>query len=324
MYRAICIIFVGLFFILPSFSHAQMLGGPGEFQIILSPEYPRPFDSVVARLESSYFNLSGASVEFFVDGVEIDTQDGKRVQFTVGGAGSRTTLTVKLTAEGAVYTQELQIYPAEVSLILEPQSSTPPFYEGAKLLPSEGLVRLVALPNLRKVGGELIPASELVYEWKLGSRNLNDYSGIGRSVLTAIAPVQYRNADIVLTVRDQNNSVAAQTRMPITPLEPYIRAYRKDPLMGVMLNDSIEGNYTLRSEEETFTAVPFFFTNTPSISWNVGGNQSAGEDITVRREGTAEGRASVSVSAIDLTKNQAVSNNFTILFERLTTNLFGL
>ncbi len=304
--------------------HAQIPLGGQQINILISPEYPRPYDSVVAKLESSYYNLAGASVKFYVNGSLIDTQDGKQVQFTVGGAGTRTTLVAEVAVEGSVQNVEVKILPAEVSLIQEPLSTGFPLYKGGSLLGPEGTVRLVAIPNLRRLGGELIPQDELVYEWRLGSKILSDYSGIGRSTLTATAPVQYRNADIVLTVRDPLLSVAAQTRLPITSTQPFIQVYKKDPLMGLMTNRAISDNYTLTETEETFTAVPFFFNNRPTISWNVAGNPTAGENVTVRREGTDAGRASIAITATDSTALQSAGRTFIILFERLTSNLFTL
>jgi len=190
------------------------------------------------------------------------------------------------------------IRPADVALITEPISTTHPFYEGGSLVASEGRVRLVAVPDLRTSGGGAISPANLVYTWRNGEQILQGASGIGKSVLTANAPVRYRDARITVTVSTQDQSIVAEASTVISPVDPVMRAYRNDPLLGPRFETALPANLTLAGAEETFRAVPYYFSEAPPITWQVNGTPSdTDKDITVRATGAGEGTAVLTASS---------------------------
>ena len=95
-------------------------------------------------------------------------------------------------------------------------------------MPPPWLGKTVALADFQSAPGTRLPASSLVYTWRLGNRVLTDSSGIGKSTLLATAPVRYRNADITVTVTSPDNSLvgeaATQQLMKQFPwLQPTLR-----------------------------------------------------------------------------------------------------
>jgi len=292
----IVIIFVGFF--APVFASAQFVGTE-PLEIAISPLYPRPGDTITVTPNSTLIDLSASDITISVNGKVINTTTGtESTAVTLGTAGKTTFIRVTAVSAGQTYTKTLSILPAEVSLVVEPISTAHPFYRGASLVASEGRVRLVALPDFRSSTGASISPSGLVYSWKLGDQQLQSSSGIGKSVLTALAPLRYRDVVVTLTVTTTDGAIVAQTSTLVAPVDPIVRIYRNDPLLGTLYSKALPPVFTLRSSEETFRAVPYYFATLPSLSWDVNGTPSElNRDITVRSTGTGSGNAYLAVNA---------------------------
>jgi hypothetical protein len=249
------------------------------------------------------------------------------VQIQAGAAGTRSTIKVTaITGDGQTYTKSLTISPADVSLVVEPVSTAHPFYKGASLVASEGLVRLIAIPDLRTASGAAIPASSLVYTWKNGDQVLQSDSGIGKSVLTATAPVKFRDATISVTVAAPDSSTVAQTSALISPVDPVVRIYQNDPLLGPLFNYALPDTISMSDAEDTFRAVAYYFTGTPSLAWSVNNVQSqSGQDITVRSSGSGSGTAIVGFEANQAATSQNANASMTVQFgAKKSLGIFGL
>jgi len=281
-------------------AHAQTLSlDQDPLTVQISPNFPRPFEAVTVVPGSTIIDLSASTVTVSVNGVVVEKGSGSApVQIQAGGAGARTVVKVTAVHNGQTFTKEITIRPADVALVVEPSSVSHPFYKGASLVSSEGLLRLVALPDLRTAAGAPIPSSNLVFTWRNGSQILQDSSGIGKSVLTATAPVRYRDTTIRVTVSTQDNSVVAEATAFISPTVPVIRIYQNDPLLGPLFNYALPKKISMTDEEQTYRAVPYYFSGTPIMNWTVNGNQSqSGKDITVRSTGAGSGTALVGFNA---------------------------
>ncbi|KND50100.1 MAG: hypothetical protein AB203_03885 [Parcubacteria bacterium C7867-008] len=308
--------------------HAQTAEiGQDPLMVSISPDFPRPYEAVTISPQSNLIDLSASTVSVSVNGVLIEKGSGTApVQIQAGAAGVRTVVTVTAVNNGQTYTKEITIRPADVALIVEPVSVNHPFYRGASLVSSEGLLRLVALPDLRTTSGAPIPASSLVYTWRNGSQVLQDNSGIGKSVLTATAPVRYRDTTIRVTVATQDSSIVAEATAFISPTVPVIRIYQNDPLLGPLFNYALPAKITMTSEEQTFRAVPYYFSGIPLMNWTVNGNQSqSGKDITVRSSGSGTGTALVGFNAKQTASGVIANSSLNINFgEKKSLGIFGL
>jgi hypothetical protein len=282
----------------PAFALAQSIGQV-PLTLDIAPQYPRPYDTVNVAPASTAFDLSGASVTFFVDGKQVAQTTGTApVSVPLGGPGSATTIKVTAKAGGQTYSATQVLHPAEVDLVTEPSSTSHPFYLGGLGVPSQGQVRLVAVADLRTSSGKAIDPSTLVYNWKFNGQALGDASGIGRSVLMITGPIRYRSATVVLTVASQDQSVVGQAVSVVSPTDPVLRVYENDPLLGVRYEHALPTEYKLAGSEESFTAVPYFFAKQPDLAWTVNGSPSGTDaNITLRPTGTGAGTANVSVTA---------------------------
>lgn len=296
---------------------AQGLPGDDPLMLVISPSYPRPYQSVSVSPRSTLIDLSASAVRISVNGTRIYEGSGTQGAITrAGGLGERTTITVSVTdPSGKTYTKEQVIRPAEVSLVLEPVSTAHPFYQGGGLVASESRVRLIALADLRSAPGTRLPASSLIYTWKLGNRTLTDASGIGRSTLIATAPVRYRNADITLTVTSPDNSLVGEAKTTVSAVDPVTRIYRNDPLLGPNYDVALSGSFVMPDTEATFRAVGYFFAVPPTFAWTVNSNTNGTDkDITVRATGNGQGTAKLGVTATEPATRRSAGSQVTVDF----------
>lgn len=305
-------------------AHAQ-LGSSDPLTLTIDPAYPRPYQIITVTPESSLIDLSASSVTFTVNGTVVqEGTGGESASVAVGGPGTVTTVKITAVQDGQTYTQTATIRPADVALIVEPTSTTHPFYEGASLIGSEGRLRIIAVPDLRTSSGAQISPSNLVYTWKNGNQVLQSSSGIGKSVLTATAPVRYRDTVITVTVSSQDSSVVGQAQVAISPRDPLIRIYENDPLLGPRFETALPDSITLTESEATYRAVPYYFTSLPSLTWNVNGTPSqTGEDITVRPSGNGKGTAVLGASASTGALGQSAQAQLSVTFGKAASGIFG-
>ncbi len=326
MLRAFLLIFLfgSLVVALPAYAQGV---GVTPVDISLSPEYPKPYQTVAVTIRSTVVELSSSSVVVSVNGAVVERGTGVVTAYVrVGGPGERTTISVSVTANGQTYTKQAVIRPADVSLVVEPTSTTHPFYQGSGLVASEGRVRLVAVPDIRTSAGALVPAGSLVYVWRMGDQVLESSSGIGRSVLSATAPVRYRDADVSVTVSTQDSSVVAQAQTTVAPVDPFIRIYRNDPLLGPLFDLAYAGSITMGDDEETFRMVPYHFATRPLVSWAVNSVAGGGDDdITVRATGSGAGSALLTAQAQRTENLQSANTSLGVRFGELKPlGIFGL
>ncbi len=310
-------------------SHAQGIPNSTEpLTLSVSPEYPRPYQTVTVSPRSSLLDLSASTVRISVNGTTVYQGSGTQAtSVRAGGLGERTTITVSVTdPSGRVYTKQQILRPAEVSLVLEPASTMHPFYQGGGLVASEGRVRLVALADLRSAPGTRLPSSSLVYTWRLGSRVLTDMSGIGKSTFIATAPVRYRNADISVTVTSPDNTLVGEARTLVSAVDPVARIYRNDPLLGPNFDVALTDRFSMSDTETTFRAVGYFFAVPPTFSWTVNkATNGTDKDITVRATGNGQGTARIGLTATEAAARRSADTAVTVDFGRSTGfGFFGL
>lgn len=310
----------------PSLSFAQTSINP--LTLTISPQYPGPYDTVTVTPQSTLIDLSKASLVLYVNGKQITTSSGGAA-FTVPMQGSGTSMRIEVTASvgGKTYDSIVIIRPAAVALALEPISTTHPFYPGLPLLASEGRARIVAVPDLRTSTGIRLDPTKLSYLWRLGDQQLQAESGIGKSVLTLGGPVRYRDATVSVTVSSIDGSLVAQNAVVLSPVDPLVRLYHNDPLKGPSFNQALGSTYAMSGEEDSFVAVPYFFSIPPVLAWDVSGTMSGTEAaITLRTTGAGSGTATLSATATGANAFETALAQTVVSFSNSdsSSSIFGL
>lgn len=278
-------------------AHAQVMPGVESLGISLSPQYPRPYETVTATISSTLLDLASSDITIYADG-KVVSENERKAAITVGGPGTKTSIRVVVEGDGTRSERTVTVAPSDVSLVVEASSTVPPFYKGAPLPAPEGSVRLVAIADFRTSPGSSIPPESLVYNWKLGDRQLLAESGVGKSVLAAVAPTRYRDARVLLTVTTRDKTLVGQASVVVAPVSPVVRVYRHDPLLGIDFTRALEETFVLPEAEEAFRAAPYHFKSAPVISWTLNGTETGTDpDLTVRTTGGQKGTALLGVSA---------------------------
>jgi len=306
---------------------AQSISATEPLTVSVSSDYPSPYSTVTVRPTSTLFDIAGSKVTAKVNGTTVYSGSGSTpIQVQVGGPGIATTIVLSVVNAGQTYTKTIVIRPETIALIAEPISTTHPFYAGKGLIGSEGRVRFVAMPDFRTTSGAKIDPSTLEYTWRMNDQILESDSGIGKSVLHAVAPQRYRDVSLSVTVQTSDGSLSGQASMQVSPAEPLIRLYVDDPLLGPWFAAAITGNTSMNGDEETYIGVPYYFSETPSYSWDINGTESStGQTITVRSSGNGEGTANLSFTATQSDTNQTANSTMQVLFgQKGSLGLFGL
>jgi hypothetical protein len=319
--------FIGLLIGVAPFAHAQTLGAD-PLTVDITPANPAPYQAITITPHSTLTDLSASTVTVTVNGTVVSKgSGGAGVSATVGGPGTATNIVVSVEGAGGNYSKSITLRPESVALIEEPDSTTHPFYGGGALIAPQGRVRLIAMPDFVSASGAKLSGDALVYNWKLGDQILEGSSGIGKSVLLVSAPVQYRDADIALTVSSQDGSLVGSASITLTPLSPMLLIYRNEPLLGPLFDEIAANPYTMEGDEDSFRAVPYFFAEAPSITWDVNGSNNGTEPVvTVRTTGASAGTAVLSATANQTGTYQTAQDSRTIHYGASTSGggIFGL
>lgn len=322
--RALSLLALALVFLLPAQEvSAQLSSATAGISVSVSPQHPRPYDTVTVTISSTLVNLNASDISISADGVVV-SEGSKSAKILMKGPGSRTSITATVTDATKTHTKTVVLRPVDVSLVLEPNTTAHPFYEGSRLVAPESSVRIIALADMRTASGAKIPDADLSYTWKVGNKVLTSDSGIGKSVLNATAPVRYRDAQVSVTVSTKDGTQTGNASVVVSPTTPIVRVYKHDSLGGTDFTKALFGTFTLASSEETFEVVPYFFGDVPSYEWLLNGNMSGTDRlVTVRTTGTQSGTAQLTASAKIAKTGEQAQSRFTVQFGNGSTNIFG-
>ena len=316
MRRIFVLIFALVFLVaVPAYAQTDLTatGGPDPLTLSVSPDFPTPYQTITVTPSSTVFDITSAVVTAAVNGKQVYKGTGSTgINIQLGGPGTITNITVTASGGGKTYTKKLTLEPATVALVVEPVTTTHPFYKGGSLVASEAPVHIVAIPDFRTSNGTEIDPSTLTYDWSLGDQALDSASGIGQAVLEATAPQKYRDATLSVTVTNPANTMVAKAETTISPVDPITQIYRDDPLLGPLYDIALTDSYTMSGTEDTYLGVPYYFSGSPTLDWTVNGSDSGTDpNITVRATGSGAGTAQIAFtatnSALSLTANSILS-----------------
>ncbi|MDP2655231.1 MAG: hypothetical protein Q8P17_01585 [bacterium] len=317
--------------LLPLAASAQSLGdlgGTDSFTVSVTPQYPTPYSSATLSFLSISLDLANATLSLSVGGKNIYKGAVRPVAVPLGKAGSVTNVAATISSGGANYSQSLSLQPQDVALVVEPISSAPPLYPGKPLVPLEGDVRVVAVANLKSSGGKSLDPSVLSYTWTVDNTRIANSSGIGKMAIIVASPLQYRARDVSVAVTSQDGSLVGGALLSLSPIEPSVRIYENDPLLGILYDHVLSDSYSITGTESTLFAAPFSLPTTigaPFVQWFLNGSVAqTGNSITLRPTGSGQGNASLSLTASAGNNTTATANLSLIFGATSNSNFFGL
>ncbi len=319
---ALFLFFIFSFFFVSSFiANAQSQQSPltEQFSFDVYPRDPGPNENVTILVRSFSFEIDQSYFTWTKDGKVIEKGTGKKqTSFQTGSIGGRTLIRVSIqTPDRGSFTREITFRPANVDLIWEARTYTPPFYKGKAIATSQSPVTIVAVPEFISTNGKKIAPESLIYTWKIGSRILGSKSGRGRHNITLPSASFFNSLNISVTVSSSNPLLTAKKSVRIKSKEPFALVYENHPTKGVLLNRAINDSFKLKNEEISLIAIPFFFTGSSrndsnlTYLWEINEKQTdtSGESpslITLRPVGGGgEAKINLSIKNINSILQQA-------------------
>jgi hypothetical protein len=183
----ISIFFGGMygFFAIPQKIQAQYEIAEEDITILSDPEVPPPLQNVTLTLSSYATDINSAFVIWKVAGkTELSGTGAKKFQVTTGETGSTTVIDVTIRpVTGEIIQKQYVIRPADIDILWEGADSyVPPFYKGRALPTSEGLIKVLAIPQV-KDGALQTDVNNFVFKWKRDDKVIQSGSGYGKNSL---------------------------------------------------------------------------------------------------------------------------------------------
>jgi hypothetical protein len=285
----------------------------------VSPEYPNPNQNVNVILSSHVINLDKANISWSVNDQETSVGIGKKsFSFKMGDLGMPTVLSVIIdTIDGQSIPKTMTITPAGVDMLWEAYDSyTPPFYKGKALAPSQGIFKVVAMPNLINQYGK-VKAGNLSYVWTKDDKVQTDSSGWGKSYM--IFQNSYLDKENIAEVKvsDISGGVNASGKITLRTTNPKILFYRNDPQLGEKWESALNSGFTINPDGETIVLEPYFFSpknidsSSLTFDWFLNGEKISTPDpkniLSIKPEAGQSGSATIKV----------VINNINTLFQSM-------
>jgi hypothetical protein len=250
--------------------------GPTEGDIILTitPENPGPFTTISARITSSYIDLNRYPTRWIVDGATIQNAIGVRQAiFKTKDYGQTTTITVIVTLPDQTIQKQVVLKPEDATLLWEAiDAYVPPFYQGKKLVPREGVVKIVSIPNFAGSAQDSFDPATGVYTWKRNGLVIPGVNGYGKQSYLFTHNRIRSSETIQVTASDTGHNHQAIQSVTITPIDPKIVFYRRNTTSGIK-DPLAQQTITFDTDELALETAPYFFStlnnnpNTPTFSW---------------------------------------------------------
>lgn len=292
-----------------------------------TPANPGANQNITVYVESDSTDLDAAAISWSVDGnVEASGVGKTNFAFTTGGTGSKNIVTAHIiTSDGQIIDKTIQIAPAEVDLVWEADSYTPPFYRGKALYPPQGDLNIVALTGFVGPDGNAIPPGDLLFTWKKDYEVQSDSSGLGKDTLSIPGSIFTQPMFIQVAVSTADNSLQGEGEVTVSPQDPFVLFYEDDPLSGIKFEKALGEETTAPDEQAKIVAVPYFFNEADlqlgnlSFDWNMNGSpvgNGISNTATFRQTSSASGTSDISLQVVNQNKPlEQAANGFSIFMQ---------
>ena len=318
----------------PVFSFAQEEAEPelipaptaefsGPLSFSFSPENPAPKTSTTIRLTSFGVNLASASIRWSIDGKVVLTGIGAtRYTFTTKQSGSATAISVTVTpAVGDPVTATTSIVPGGADILWQVTDAiVPPLYRGKTLPTTESTIRYVAMTDIRGTSGR-IASGDLVYTWRHNGTLNQKASGYGKYSHTVQGNYLDQSQKVDVEIKSKDETITANSSTSVAAVSPKIAWYTTSSLYGPKFDKALVGTHTVRGDDVSLIAMPYFFTpKNPasprlSYSWKINGEATSTPStpnmLFLRKGEGGEGLARIELSI----------ENVSTLFQEATANL---
>ncbi len=297
-------IFVLMFLIAPFFASAQ--SSKADISIDITPKIPKPLQNVNVSVSSFSSDLDKADISWTLDGrLELRGVGKKNFSFRTNETGNPSTVDVDVSLGGVpALSKRVIIQPGEVDLLWQAVDSyVPRFYRGKALPVSESKIKVVAIPNIKNADGVRLKENDFSFKWKKGYDPVQNASGFGKNSFI------YKNSyldtvdNIGVAISSLSAGNTAEGNVSITPGQPKILLYKKDPFFGIKHENTLSSFLDL-NEPTTIAAEPYFFSadnkniNNLKYDWSINGkrtNTSNINELSITLDKNSGGNANIGI-----------------------------
>jgi hypothetical protein len=306
------------------------IGVTEQVEIEQIPRIPNPGDLVNLKIISYLTDLNKAQIIWTTEEGVISSGIGNTsISIIAPPSGQSVTVQVRIIKNGGgEILQTISINPAGVDLIYEANTYTHPLYKGKKLFTSESTLRFIALPNFVDQLGNKIDDSNLIYTWKVNDVVQNT-SGFGKNIFVRQGTLIERPVIVSVEVSDLKSNFRASKRMQIRSQAPEIILYENNPLLGVVYEKAIQGEFLLERPQVDFEGVPYFFSvpnkEDTSLKWRWAINgfpqqtKLSTENFIVLKNAQNEDGRAIITAQVEHVNNilQTAKNRFDLNFKKV-------
>ena len=292
---------------------AEVLG-PNDVSLNVSPQNPGPAEIVTLSLSSFSVDIARALVEWSVGGGGREGGLGdSKFSFKTKALGLPTTVTVVITPEGNLpITKTITITPLTVDILWEATDSTvPPFYRGRALPTSESAVKFVAIPQVPS-GGTFAAPGNFFYTWQENYTPRQSASGYAKNSYATAMDYLNPTKHISVDVSGKNGATITHNEISLSPIKPELVWYGSNPLYGPVFDRALVGDITVKDNDASIIAEPYFFSPGSPTSknltykWQLNGTAIAAPSspnlVSLHRDTDAKGDATLAVSVSNTKK----------------------
>ncbi len=250
---------------LPANAQINLPPTTGPLLLRISPSNPEPGSLVRITLSSLTYDLSQSDIAWYADDRLVAQGPGLiTTDVTLGASGTATHVVTHVTENDTnIGSAEVYLNPAEIDLLWESDSYTPPLYKGKKLASPGSTIHAEAYARLRDVDGNLIQPKDLIYAWRRNDTPVKSASGRGKFQAAFPAPLLFDTDTISVEAVSQDGIARAESSARIPSVDPFVLLYQDHPLFGILFNAGLGRSTTLPDVEAAFAAIPYF---APKIS----------------------------------------------------------
>ncbi|MEY4440574.1 MAG: hypothetical protein RLY49_200 [Candidatus Parcubacteria bacterium] len=253
-----------------------------------TPRVPKPGEIVEIRITSYMTDLNKAKITWTQDGKVLVSQTGatvNQVQAPTSGKSTQIVITIE-KEKGGTITKTITLNPADVDLLYEAQTYSPPFFKGKSLFTSESVISFIAVPNFVTSAGAQIAAENLIYTWSINGTVQQAISGYGKNTFTTKGSLIERPMKVSVEVSAINSTLKASQELTIKSTKPEVVIYENNPLLGIVYEHAVRGNFLLKRAQVDFEAIPYSFAtlgkNSTDLTyaWSINGTKVTSKNPT--------------------------------------------
>ncbi|MDQ5954395.1 MAG: hypothetical protein QG583_323 [Patescibacteria group bacterium] len=228
----------------------------------ISPENPIPNQNVTAKLSSYVTDVNKAYISWLVNGERSSGGVGKHTfSFDTKNLTNIDLTAMIETIDGQNLVKNIKISPVNVDMLWEGYDSyVPPFYKGKAMVPSEGMFKVVAIPNINTVNNTL-NTNNFSYTWEKDGQGQSNSSGWGKNSFTFKNSYLERGNGINVKISNLSGDINTEGNLTLGTTKPKILFYEKDPILGTKLDTTLEeGEFKIKKEGSIIVAIPYFIS----------------------------------------------------------------